>query len=120
MAVYGVPADLDLSFLVGQQLSCVSIGEFVVIFSFHREGSISVSGAWEAIDPQGKVFDRSMENGERTEYRLHRLLGQDVVGFRIDAPRSIELDLSGGYRLRVIDDLEHYESFIIEPLGVVV
>lgn len=92
----------------------------MVMFCFSREGSINAYGGWEAVDPEGVVFDRSMENGERGEYRVHRLLGQDVVGFHIDAPRSFELELSRGYRLRVIDDQEHYESFQIDPLGLVV
>jgi hypothetical protein len=102
-AVFGVPAELDLSSFVGKQLSNVTIGEFMVGFGFcPGVGAISVYGAWEASGPDGAVFDRSQPNEERTEYRVHRLLGRDVTGFHIDAPRSLELELDGGYRLRLI------------------
>ena len=118
--MHGVPKDLDLSIFVGKALSLVGIGEHQVSFHFHPEGLVTVEGDWEARGPDGNVIDRSMENSQRTEYRVHRLLGHEVVASEIDAPRSFSLNFSNGVVLQVFDNSKEYESFSIQPGDVYV
>lgn len=113
--MHGVPLDLDLSYFVGKTLTQVSIGEFQVQFAFHPEGIVSVEGDWELRDSTGSLVDRSGPNDERTEYRLHRLLGQDVARWEIDPPTSFSLTFANGLVLRVFDNSTQYESFSIHP-----
>jgi hypothetical protein len=61
------------------------------------------------------IIDRSEPNAEREAYRVHRLLGQAVVGTDLDAPRSFALRFAGGGELRIFDNSDRYESFSIQP-----
>jgi hypothetical protein len=113
--VYGVPENLDLSHFIGKTLTPIPLGEFQIQFCFHPTGTISVEGDWELVDSQGALVDRAMENAARSEYRVHRLLGQDVISFEIDAPRSLSLKFTSGLVLRIFDNSPAYESFSIQP-----
>jgi hypothetical protein len=113
--MYGVLESLDLSEFAARRLTQIAVGEFQVQFLFHPEGSISVEGAWELRDEDGALVDHSLPNEQRSEYRLHRLLGQQVVRWEIDPPMSFSLTFANGLVLRVFDDSEQYESFAIQP-----
>jgi hypothetical protein len=56
--MYGVPTDLDLSFLHGALLIQVCLGQHQVQFHFHPTGSIAVEGGWELRDAAGGVARR--------------------------------------------------------------
>lgn len=113
--MHGVPNNLDLSVFEGKELTLVGIGQFQVYFHFHPEGIVTVEGDWEIVDAEGSIIDRSTDNAERSEYRVHRLLGQEMVGSEVDPPRSFSLKFANGLVLRVFDDSEQYESFSIQP-----
>ena len=55
--MYGVPVDLDLSFLHGAELIQVCLGQHQLQFHFHPVGSISVEGGWELRDAAGVRID---------------------------------------------------------------
>ena len=52
-------------------------------------------------------------------YQLHRLLGQCVTGIEVSAPSWFALQFARKEVLRVFDNSRGYESFQIEPGGVV-
>jgi hypothetical protein len=123
--MYGVPADLDLMPFVGGFLTQIALGECDIQFHFAGErgisvGSISVQGGWELRDSQSQVIDKATENGIRTEYRIHRLLGRTVTGVKVDVPRSFSLTFDNGLALTIFDDSEQYESCQIYPSGVII
>ena len=113
--MYGVPADLDLSFLNGTVLVQVCLGQFQVQFHFHPIGSISVEGGWELLDSAGERIDCRYDSPGRPPYQLHRLLGGRVVGTELSAPDWFAVRFQGGEVLRVFDDSKQYESFSIQP-----
>lgn len=113
--MHGVPKDLNLSQFVGKTLVQLGIGEFQVQFRFQPEGNVSVEGGWELRDDDGMLIDRSLPNGERTGFYIHRLLGQEVVRWEIAPPTSFALGFSNGLVLRVFDNSKEYESFSIQP-----
>ena len=113
--MYGVPTNLDLSGFAQRPLTQIAIGEFQVQLLFHPQGSISVEGAWELRDEHGALVDQSLPNEQRSEYRLHRLLRQQVIRWDIDPPSSFSLTFANGLILRVFDDSQQYESFAIQP-----
>jgi hypothetical protein len=121
--MYGVPADLDLAMFVGAKLTQLGVGEFQLQFNFmapveSRWGpgpSIGVEGKWELRDGAGELVDRSMSNAEREVYRVHVILGHDVVATNLDAPHSFSLRFDDGHELTVFDDSKQYESFSIQP-----
>ena len=118
--MYGVPPDLDLSFLIGAEVIQVCLGVYQVQLHFHPAASLSIEGGWELRDAAGARIDRRHEGAERPPYQLHRLLGRGVKRVVISAPDWIELHFDGGYTLRVLDDSSDYESFQIQPGDIIV
>jgi hypothetical protein len=127
--LYGVPADLDLAVFEGATLVSVDVGEFHLRFEFSRPGeavslgaqpSIGVEGKWELRDGAGTVIDNSMPNSERGAYRVHRILGREVVGTELNPPLSFALRFDDGHALAVFDDSVERESFTIQPGDVIV
>ena len=119
--MYGVAANVDLSVFRGARLDHVTIGEFVVIFAFDPTadgapaGRISVEGAWELFDSDGRLIDRDQDAAVRECYRLHLIVGRSVAATSVEAPRAIALTFDSGHTLRIIDDRSEYESFSIQP-----
>jgi hypothetical protein len=118
--VYGVPADLDLAYLHGAELIQVCLGLYQLQFHFHPAGSIAVEGGWELLDATGARLDGRQDGPDRPPYQLHRLLGRRVAGSEVSAPAWFALRFEGGEVLRVFDDSSQYESFQIEPGGIIV
>jgi len=118
--MYGVPADLDLGLLGGAELTQVCLGLYQVQFLFHPVGTICVAGAWELLDAGGARLDGRHDGPDRRPFQLHRLLGRRVAGFEVAAPDWLALRFEGGEVLRVFDDDPQYESFQIEPGGIIV
>jgi hypothetical protein len=118
--MYGVPGDLDLSFLHGTVLIQVCLGQYQLQFHFHPVGSILVESGWELRDAAGTRIDGHHEGPERPPYQLHRLLGCRVVGSEVSAPGWFALVFEGGEVLRVFDDSAQYESFSIQPGNIFV
>ncbi len=116
--MYGVPIDLDLTYLHGATLIQVCLGEFQLQFQFHPRGAISVEGRWEFRDAGGALIDQLHDGTERPPYHLHRLLGKKVVGTEVAAPDSCALRFEAGEILRFFDNSKQYESFQID--GVIV
>lgn len=118
--MYGVPADLDLAFLVGQELRQICLGPYDIQFRFDRGAEISSTGEWLLLDPRGLVVDRRQVNVERSEYRVHQLLHEKIVSTRIDAPKSFDLLFEDGHALRFVDADPQFESVTIWPVGIVI
>lgn len=127
--MHGVPADLPLAMFENATLIQVCLGEFQLQFHFQTGESawpgpngpeISVEGGWELRDGSGGIVDSSHPNAERESYRLHRLLGWQVVRTEVDPPRSFALEFDGGHVLRVFEDSEQFESFSIQPGSIFV
>ena len=118
--MYGVPNDLDLTFLHRTTLIQIRLGQFQVQFHFHPVGTICVDGSWELIGAAGEMLDRSYDDSDRPPYELHRLLGREVTATEIHAPKWFSVEFETGEVLRVFDDSETYESFQIQPGDIVV
>jgi hypothetical protein len=120
--LYGVPPDLDLTPFQGAMLERLDLGVHILHLRFATEPGavISVEGDWELRDAADRLIDRWMEPAERDVLRLHLLVGRTVVATRVDAPDSFSLRFDSGHALRVLDSSREYESFQIEPGGIIV
>ena len=121
--MYGIPADLDLAFLVGSEVIQVCLGSFDIRVRFHPETSIHINGGdWELKDEAGRIIDRASDipAHERGPFLLHRLPGRRVRAIEMGPPTWLEVVFEEGLALRIIDSLEQYESFEIQPLGLIV
>ena len=120
--MYGVPASLDLRPFLGASLQRVDLGLHIIHFRFaiEPEGRISVEGEWELLGPDGEVLDRDQNPAERDCFRLHRIIGREVVDWEVSAPAFFSLTFDSGHVLRIHDRSPHYESFQMEPGGIIV
>jgi hypothetical protein len=118
--VSGVPADLDLSVFREAILLQICLGEHLLQFHFHPRCCLVVQGGWSLLDPDGRQADAHCELAQRECYRLHHLLGQEVVTTEVQPPSAIVLCFSNGWSLRVLADSEPHESFQIHPGDVAV
>lgn len=114
--MYGVPANLDLAFLHGSQLTQLCLGSFQIQLHFSPIGSISIEGSWELTDATGQLLDRaSSDETSHPPQQLHHLLGHRVTGSQVAAPHWFSLEFDGGETLRIFDDSTEFESFSIQP-----
>ncbi len=118
--MYGVPSNLDLSFLHGRELIQICLGQYQIQFHFHPAGSIMVEGSWELLGVDGERLDHSVDGPERPPYQLHRLIARRVVGSEVSAPRWFALQFESGELLRIFDDSSEFESFQIQPGNFIV
>lgn len=115
--MYGVPADLDLSFLDGVELIQVCLGIYDVQFHFDPAVAICCGGSWSLLDENGVRIDHGQQVFPRPPFLLHRLLGQRIATWRVVPPTHLELIFERGECLRFGDNSERYESFTIQPGG---
>jgi hypothetical protein len=123
--MYGVPIDLPLQRFVGDSICQIAFGSNDIQFHFNKAGSINVDfGRWQIHDSSGTIIDESLDDdappSAREQYRVHVILNSDVTKFQIDAPHSFSLLFSSGHRLTIYDDSPQYESFSIQPDGIIV
>ena len=115
--MYGVPEDLPLERLVGQQFNSIDLGRFQIQFHSSLVG-ISVEGRWELRDSSGAVLDSELEHAKRDSYRIHHIIDIPITRFSLDAPRSFTLFFESGHSLTIYDSSEQYESFSVGIVGV--
>ena len=115
--MYGVPADLNLSRLVGQEFNYIGLGRFQLQFHISSLMHICVEGRWELKDIEGNIVDRNCEHIDRGSYRLHRIIDVPIANVLIRPPESFSIHFESGHVLTVWDDTPQYESFSIHFYG---
>ena len=115
--MYGVPKDLQLERLVGQEFNFIGLGRFQIQFHVSSVVAIHVEGRWELRDTSGALVDSEQEHPDREAYRVHRIIDVPIVRFTIDAPRSFTLFFESGHSLTIYDESEQYESFSVHFTG---
>ena len=115
--MYGIPKDLRLERLVGQEFNFIGLGRFQIQFHISSLVAIQVEGRWELRDASGVLVDSQQEHGARATYCLHCIIDVPITRFTIDAPRSLTLFFESGHSLSIFDDSEHYESFSVYFTG---
>lgn len=117
--MYGVPADLDLSFLKGSQLWQVQASSHQVNFIFDSDACIFVEREWDLL-VDDVIVDRYRAWPREEPYHWHRLLDRKVVGWSVVAPICLAIEFEGGVVLRLFDFSNRYESFMIDPGAIIV
>jgi hypothetical protein len=112
--MYGVPDDLPLERFVGHSLNQISLGQFQIQLHFDGAGSMTAESRWELRGPAGDLVDASCPFGERDCFRIHQVIGAQVSGYSITAPRFFTLHFETGHALTIFDDSKEYESFSIK------
>lgn len=109
--MFGIPLDLDLSFLVGSKIYEVRHlqDNYVVLRlssqrEIHVEGGYSVAG-YVGINQPAKLSD---------------LVDKEIVGVKIRSTTELDLLMSEGLVLKLFDNSTQYETIGIYPEAIII
>ena len=110
--MYGLPRDVDLSFVVGKTVELVSFSQNTVFLAFDGDVSLTITSSFEfyrrADDEEATVQTVPVKQSD-----LMHLLGRQVEGAAGVVDGTLTLKFCGGARLRCFDDSANYESYRI-------
>jgi hypothetical protein len=114
--MYGLPPNIDLSFLKGQTLVQVCFGEHSVVLNFSAGTSglpvsISVQSAVELSLPEGG--QHRWEDFRQGAGFLMALISNTVAAATGTTDGTVTLEFNEGGVLRLYDNSKHYESYSI-------
>jgi hypothetical protein len=110
--MYRVPADLDLSVIVGTDLNMMGLGRYDVQFHFDSKATINLQSRAELLH-NGVEVAQWEEHRNWSKPSFQKLLGQTVLGFAIPHDRLIEIQFTDGLLLKLYDDFDQFESMQI-------
>jgi hypothetical protein len=110
-SMYGLPAGVDLSFLVGATLIQLCVGENELILNLHPDISVMVASVVEF----DGLSDCVSEPGDPSKaiLKLLPLLGHEVAGVRGSTDGTLEVLWDTGERMRIMDSWREFESYTI-------
>ena len=116
--MYGLPKNIDLTFLIGKEVIQVSIGFNDLILHFSEEVIITITSECSYMDDKKKLitFDMYPESASL----VCRLLGCVTDKVQSEENGTLILGFSNGCTFKIHDDSNNYESYQIKhPLGVI-
>lgn len=120
--MYGIPADLDLSAIVGERLDWILQCEFQLSLKFERGANsaagvlIEVSNEVEVVRNQAVVARWTQEERwSSTEFQ--GCIGRVARTYKVHGPHELGIELSDGWGLLIRDSLPNFESFTVYPDG---
>lgn len=110
--MYDIPDSFDPSCLAGLTLDSVTFAEFVVVFRFGAEVTISAQYAYEYVLPEAP--HSASEAMPVTETAVVALVGKRVSRAQVLRRRELEVRLTEGSWLRFLESSQPYESYHID------
>ena len=118
--MFGVAEDIELTGLVGRKLQKISVGTERLELGFDDGWSLNIECSWRLEGNAGLIAEEERSTLLDGVDKLTRLVGSTVEFAVPRPPDRIELDFGEQGRLVLIDDSELFESFSIEPIGIIV
>jgi hypothetical protein len=110
--MYRLPASLDPSGLVGEELQQVCIGVSDLILKFEQPLSILVTSSVAITSALGE--QRNFENLVDAGRSILDFLGATVTSAVAMEGRTLRLHFGARGTLDIFDDSDHYESYVIQ------
>jgi hypothetical protein len=109
--MHGIPEHTDFSFMIGRELESLGVGLHSVSFAFDGDVHLTVEGAIEVV--HGTEHANRYQSMRIAAVELLQFIGDRVVACAPISSRVLELTFERAPKLRLIDDDEHYESFVL-------
>lgn len=109
--MYGLPKEVDLTFLEKQTLVQVCFGSNQVILNFHENVSISIESSF--LCGEGEVAMFTYETPTEAAPALLKFLHADVTTALGEVDGTLTLRFNNGGVLKILDDSKQYESYMI-------
>jgi hypothetical protein len=111
MGMYGLSADVDLSFFIDVSLIQICLGSHQIAFNFDEDVSITVEGDMGIrIPPAG---ERVVGDFREVIYDLAMLIERSVIRVASQPGGTLVLSFDNGWLLKIYDSSQHYESYQI-------
>ena len=114
--MFGFKDQMTMSWLVGREVAQLGVSREEITLTLFPGGALVIPGPWELLDPSGQVADRRLPHAERTELRLHRLVGEEITAVDVESPERLVVALANGWRLVLLDDGSAVESVMLEAV----
>lgn len=109
--MYGLPKDLDLSFLRGVELLQVCIGAYQIILNFNNDVSIAIEGDYRVSVIDGD--DRLFEDTRDSAGALVKFISDSISEVHGLPDGTLRLVFAANGEIELYDSSEHYESYQI-------
>jgi len=110
--MYGLDKNVKLDFLVGNELTQVSVGAYQVILRLAGDIEISIEGRCDLTDDDGTTTQIHAKSPQDTA-RLSVLVKSTVSNVTNRGDGSVQLAFSNGYSLLITDSNKNFESYQI-------
>jgi hypothetical protein len=107
--MYPISPDLDLSFCYGSTLNQIALGKYNVQFVFDSGAMVAVQSKVTLILNGTTVAAWSAEDGW-SSLAYQGLLNESVESAEVIDERTLELEFTGNFILRLHDTSDQYES----------
>ena len=111
--MYGLPKNVDLTFLLRKKILQVCIGFNEIIFHFDEDRvSICIQSTCAYQSEDGTVVQ--IENYPISASTLCKVLGEPIIQVHGEESGALKLKFSNGSTLTIYDDDKQYESYQIK------
>lgn len=130
--MYGIPKDLKIDDIIGQQIYQIRIGKYDIQFMF-SSGEKDIITTLESknkrfICLQGdlKIFNKEAcicvwdEKEGFSNTRFREILNLDIVSYQLIDEKQMKIDFVNEYSIILIDSSDQYESMQIYPEGIII
>jgi hypothetical protein len=116
--MYGLPADVDLTFLTGAMLTQVCVGQNEVILNFDNDSSIMIAGDVRLLPPD--QLQQELQEAPAIGAAVVVLLGRTLQSAQGDATGTTTLQWDDGSTLDLRDSWPDWESYTISHSGTTI
>lgn len=110
--MYRIPADLDLSVIIGADLNQIALGRYDVQFSFDAKTTICLQSRAIVLHKGFEVATWS-EDSNWSSLAFQGLLNQSVLGYSVPNNQLLEIQFTDCFLLQLYDDSDQYECMQI-------
>jgi cytoskeletal protein RodZ len=110
--MYGLPANIDLSFLHGRVLLQLCVGQNEMILNFDEDVSITVESSIAFTFADGTY--RHYTDWKEASHTAGALLGHQITSAKRKYGGTLCVKFDVDWWIEVFDDSQHYESYSIQ------
>ena len=110
--MYRIPADLDLSVIIGADLNQIALGRYDVQFNFDAKSTICLQSRAVVLQEGVEVATWNEENNW-SSLAFQDLLNQSVLSYSVLNDQLLEIQFTNSFALQLYDSSDQFESMQI-------
>lgn len=102
--------NIEFSSLIGDELTQIRIGQFIVHFLFQDGSEITVESRFEHVGSNGEVLSKYEIYNSCGELTVRKLLGKEVASVQVESKDALKITFDNMESLRIVRNPERLES----------